>query len=61
VTGRSGGHTLLDPADVQGGRSEVHLIPVEVDQLGRPGYGPRSKMTLRLLAGIGMVFLSEKP
>jgi len=27
---------LLDPADVQGGRSEVHLIPVEVDQLGSP-------------------------
>ena len=30
-------------------------------QIGRPGYGPRSKMTLRLLAGIGVVFLSEKP
>jgi hypothetical protein len=27
---------LLDPADVQGARSEVDLIPVEVDQLGSP-------------------------
>jgi hypothetical protein len=28
---------LLDPSDVQRGRSEVHLIPVEVDQLGNGG------------------------
>ena len=25
---------LLDPADVQGGRAEVHLIPAQVHQLG---------------------------
>ncbi len=27
---------LLDPADVQGGRSEVDLIPAQVGQLARP-------------------------
>ena len=27
---------LLDPADVQGGRSELHLIPAQVHQLGGP-------------------------
>ena len=27
---------LLDPADVQGGRSEVHLIPAQVRRLARP-------------------------
>jgi hypothetical protein len=27
---------LLDPADVQGGCSEVHLIPAQVDQLAGP-------------------------
>jgi hypothetical protein len=27
---------LLDPADVQGGRSEVHLIPPQVNQFGSP-------------------------
>jgi hypothetical protein len=27
---------LLDPADVQGGRSEVHLIPAQVGQLAGP-------------------------
>jgi hypothetical protein len=30
------GCARLDPADVQGGRSEVHLIPAKVDQLGSP-------------------------
>jgi hypothetical protein len=30
------GSALLDPADVQGGRSEVHLLPAEVHQLGYP-------------------------
>jgi hypothetical protein len=30
------GSALLDPADMQGARSEVDLIPVEVDQLGSP-------------------------
>ena len=30
-----GRRALLDPADVQGGRPEVHLIPTQVDQLGR--------------------------
>jgi hypothetical protein len=28
------GSTLLDPADVQGGRFEVDLVPAKVDQLG---------------------------
>ena len=28
------GRPLLDPADVQGGRAEVHLIPAQVHQLG---------------------------
>jgi hypothetical protein len=30
------GRSLLDPADVQGGRDEVHLIPAQVRQLARP-------------------------
>jgi hypothetical protein len=27
---------LLGPADMQGGRPEVHLIPAQVNQLGNP-------------------------
>ena len=30
------GGALLDPTDVKGGSSEVHLIPSQVDQLGNP-------------------------
>jgi hypothetical protein len=30
------GRALLDPADVQGGRSEIDLLPAQVDQLGDP-------------------------
>ena len=30
------GRALLDPADVQGGRCEVHLIPAQVHQLATP-------------------------
>ena len=32
---RAGG-ALLDPTDVQGGRSEVHLLPAEIDKLRHP-------------------------
>ena len=30
------GRALLDPADVQRGRRELHLIPAEVHKLGSP-------------------------
>jgi hypothetical protein len=36
------GRALLDPTDVQGGRSEVHLPPAEVHQLGYPEAVPVS-------------------
>src|SRR5262249_5410650 len=35
--------SLLDPADVQGGRPEVHLIPPQVHQLRNPETMPVSR------------------
>ena len=34
--GMGAGRAVLDPTDVQGGGSEVHLLPAEVNQLGHP-------------------------
>ena len=35
------GCAFLGLADVQGGRSEVHLIPTQVNQFGRPEAVPK--------------------
>src|SRR6516165_2598369 len=34
--GMRGWRALLDPADMQGGGGEVHLVPTQVDQLAHP-------------------------
>jgi hypothetical protein len=41
------GSTLLEPADVQGGRTEVNLIPAQVHQLGHTAPPFRSPSSLR--------------